>query len=126
MTLGPIQQQWVDSLRKYPERQYVGILGRRSIEGTIKACCLGQAKICLDGEDAFNNAGIITSYRFGTSYLSNYDANRLGLHSGGGEIIDGMLKESNNLASANDRGATWAEIADFIEQNPEKVFKTSK
>ena len=58
----------------------------------------------------------------------------LGLRSNNGKILDGWVyrgvdvlkyKTIHCLADANDNGIAWVEIADFIENNPEKVFTKS-
>ena len=131
MNLGPIQQYWVSELRNHPERQTYNILGFKEGD-TIRACCLGQAKICLDGDDAFviDSSGrtkIGSNSLWGI--LSPLDTDRLGLRSGLGDLSEDVSIGNNHyysLADMNDKGMTWLEIVDFIENNPELVFTEPK
>lgn len=127
--MGPLQKQWVADLRKYPERQTHGELGRRLFDNSIKACCLGQLLITdcemNNKELPFNNNEAL--YDQNTSldcYLEN-SYEKYGLIDDMGAIgvcSDENFKGHRNLSQANDAGISWVEIADFIEANPEKVF----
>ena len=126
MTLGKIQQAWIDSLRKHPERQMEGKLGVGT-PNNYKACCLGEALCVLARVNKkrlpFNLMNISDGGNM--NYLSN-GAEKLGLLDSRGQLKDGFkLKGSNTLSAANDFGATWTEIADFIEAHPEAVFTKS-
>lgn len=137
--LGPIQKAWIADLRKYPERQGRGKLGSLDSNGNYRdICCLGQALITLKeykGEQVFTSENEFLAdidhkpedtVMF-TSYLTN-SYKELGLISQSGEIINDTFEHQNpleSLAYMNDNGKTWAEIADFIEKNPEKVFTHS-
>ncbi len=125
--LGPMQTLWIKELREHPERQMDGVLGEGSIE-KFKACCLGQALVCLKGEEAFNNntREIIDNQQ--TYYLKSFAD--MGLRSDSGKFktaveLDNVLYGS--LAEMNDSGEVkWSQIADYIEANPENVFVESK
>lgn len=127
--LGPIQRAWIKDLREHPERQMPGALGEIGEDGTISACCLGQAAITrcrlLGLPEPFNKEGIIMS-EGSEQILYNYDD--FGLLSESGSIKGEYRQHFNNnytLASCNDHGMTWAEIADQIDKYPEAVFNKS-
>lgn len=121
--LGPLQKAWVKELREHPERQIMGELGSGNID-KFKACCLGQLHVCAKGKNAFNERGEIDDGDLG--YL--HSCTDYGLRSSGGSLKD-FHSFSNGtytcLSNANDGGVPWSELADFIEQNPEKVFTKS-
>ena len=123
MALGKKQQAWVDSLRKHPERQMAGKLGIGTPDN-YKACCLGEALCVLARLNKkrlpFDMMAISDGGNM--NYLSN-GYKKLGILGSNGELNKGFtLKGWNSLSSANDEGATWTEIADFIEAHPEAVF----
>lgn len=130
--LGPIQKQWIEDLRKYPERQAPYGLASR-IAGEIKACCLGQLILTdceLTGKEAEWEGS--TLHCFGkpgaTAFVHNYTDYGLNSLNGaikGGYYLEYEREKYHALAYANDRGVPWSVIADFIEQNPEAVFTKS-
>ena len=127
MKLGKKQQEWVNQLKKYPERQYSSKLGHKDANDKIRACCLGQALICMKGRWAFDEDGEI--YDGSSDYPKN-SFEDIGLITYTGEFKDGKYHQigdcyQKSLADANDDGATWLEIAEFIENNPEVVFNKS-
>jgi len=137
MELGPIQKEWIKSLREHPERQTTGHLGAKMGNGKdYKACCLGEG-LCilrrLDGQDPLNffEPGGRLLDNAEHNYLLSETAERLGLHDGKGSLkgeVDSVEVRSHrlySLSSANDTGMTWPEIADFIEKHPESVFAKS-
>ena len=116
MELGPIQKQWLQSLREHPERQLKFQLGRQKEDGIYKACCLGElgliAKICHWDNDNLNDE---------TGALSNLQTfEKVGLRSQWGMAQIGSTKPP--LAALNDEHMTWPEIADYVEKNPELYF----
>jgi len=117
-------KMWLTTLEQHPERQTISVLGRT--EG--KFCCLGQLCHLLYEEDE------ITTSKNGEFYFygSDFDSELLPK-----EIVDfmhffdnsGCIEEDResddrkySLADMNDNGTTWPEIANFIRENPEKVF----
>ena len=123
MELGKVQKAWVSDLRKYPERQNDGILGKviKLKDGyNIKCCCLGQAEITINGMP--KGTSICSG---GSSFGLEGSYKQLGLHSMRGDLEGGLLEGYASLASANDGGVTWEVIANFIEKNPEVVFTKS-
>jgi hypothetical protein len=119
--LGPLQKLWVETLRKYPERQHRETLGYVGGHGLITCCCLGQLLLCnkeLRGEELkygsiYDGEGHLKS---GSTLSVSYS--EFGLRNSVGSIEDG----SNSLAVMNDTGKTWLEIADYIETNADKLF----
>lgn len=120
--LGPIQKKWVETLRKYPERQNKGSLGKIDRKtGEIKACCLGQGllvaheMLCM--KMPVNIYGfILDSSDNAFSLFSSKDL--LGLRDSGGDFGDGR----DCLANMNDGGIPWAKIADIIEERASELF----
>lgn len=137
MELGPIQKEWIKSLREHPERQMSGHLGAKSEDGkNYKACCLGEG-LCmlrrLEGKDPLNffEPGGRLLDNVEHNYLIPETADKLGLHDGKGQLkgevayIQARGHRLYSLSSANDTGMTWPEIADFIEKYPDSVFTKS-
>lgn len=138
MELGTLQKAWVKSLREHPERQSHAKLGQIHNRETnnYTACCLGELKLVYCQLNnlplPFNEDGYITdssgaSSGSSQSYLVG-SWEKFGLRSDGGKIMVSMEKDGRSfpsLAHANDGGITWAEIADYIEANPENVFTKS-
>lgn len=141
MELGPVQKLWLRSMNEHPERQGKGVLAiKLSADATnYNACCLGELHIC-----ALKSEGVEPSFREDHGYLylkgnvimqdggsSVYLVDswqKYGLYSDCGEFKDYKKHKIgegiySSLAEANDSGATWAEIATFIEANPEEVFR---
>lgn len=137
--LGPLQKLWIQFLREHPERQTKDILGRKAGDDYV-ACCLGELHLCYH---RLNNLPLpfitIDKHEF---IIDTYDYNNLqldasfkdyGLHDANGSfkfkhmeaVMGGGSKYYTSLAIANDAGATWVQIADFIEANPECVFEKS-
>lgn len=121
--LGPLQKLWVESLRAHPERQGNYRLGKGNVTN-YTACCLGELHLCAhrlaNKKLPFSASGLIVSdddEALLTRHWAEY-----GLYSPDGKILGEGWEEFSSLATANDQGKTWLEIADFIEQNPEKVF----
>jgi hypothetical protein len=120
MELGKVQKAWVSDLRKYPERQDDGRLGKviKLKDGYhIRCCCLGQAEITMNGMP--KGTSICSG---GSSFGLEGSYKQLGLHSMMGVFQGGLLEGHDSLANANDGGVTWEVIANFIEKNPEVVF----
>lgn len=124
LTLGPIQKEWIQSLRDHPERQ-----GRLYLEINGKRCCLGELLVIttLHGITSTKTLGGVL---FDTTTISrNYcsgigNSELLGLKNrlGGLRV---PCKGKTSLATMNDNGMTWAEIADYVEANPGDVFTKS-
>lgn len=121
LELGPLQRRWVNRLKKHPERQLKGTLGKRFHNGDYKACCLGEAGLmmgtCVFGLDGtLHEKGHI--HRTG-ALTRSYD--RLGLRSSIGTVDD-----MASLATLNDDpDYTWTDIAYLIEAAPELFFTKS-
>ena len=115
MELGPNQKKWVAALRSGEYKQ-----AKDFMEHKGGFCCLGvSAKvldpyIILEGKhDLGPFPEVFDAYGFRCD-LGEID----GDHSWGDKVTC--------LAEANDRGVTFAEIADFIEAHPDAVFTESK
>lgn len=148
--LGPKQQAWVDALRANPEQQLRGSLihTERYVNG-IGYCCLG--KLCAmdmanapEGTYKEYGIGILGLSYYGmdesTYGLARYLVKEYGFRSNLGALAipfynDGSthhkkwfpdIKQGEGfypcLAALNDNGATWPQIANYIEAHPGNVF----
>jgi hypothetical protein len=128
MELTELHKEWIADLRRYPERQRPRTLGYIA-EGCTYACCLGQLLLTADRlglEEARWFESRLFSLNGSDVDMDIVDYDKFGLASPAGNIQGGWQYNKHtkftSLADANDGGATWSEIADFIEQNPDKVF----
>lgn len=132
--LGPLQTQWIQSLREHPERQTIKTLGKRLHDGTYRACCLGEAGliagVCFWSE--FNTLSTVAGDVNSSSHqqvLDNDAYKAMGLKSPWGHIraVRGIGDSSvPSLSWLNDHGKTWPQIADIIMQDPSQYFTESK
>ena len=118
--LGPIQKQWIASLRANPDRQLNNQLGRRTPDGSYTACCLGELGL-IAGLCEWDRAILIVK---GTTFMGFLNAVyvQVGLRSEKGHPRDARFAI---LSVMNDRLNTWPEIADIVEANPEQYFTIS-
>lgn len=108
--LGPIQKTWLSMMRSGEYEQCTARLTRPTKDG-VGYCCLGL--VCLALGDIPQG---------GADHLSSDQRDRMGLFS-----VNGELRYEPGLISMNDGAKiTFAQIADFIEANPEKVFREPK
>ena len=114
--LGPLQKKWVKTLRSGKYKQ-----GKEALKKGEKYCCLG---VLCDIEQKLTTEGYVKGTG-NEAYLPKTLVSKYSFHS-----EEGNLKNYSNgkpsLVVMNDKGYTFKEIADFIEQNPEQVFKQSK
>ena len=126
--LGPLQKMWVESLKAHPDRQTTDILGEGHPRD-YKACCLGELHLCYHRmkhkKYPFNAFGSLTDRdHIGMLYTSHA---KYGLRDEKGGLrkpytIDGSSVPFFSLASMNDNGVSWPDIAKYIESNAENVF----
>lgn len=129
MELGEIQKAWIKSLRENGHRQATNYLGFKTSDGEYKACCLGEALCVLNRikgiESKFIDGDLMdgeSDEELSKSYLEIGLITELGGLKNAITIDD---IEHHSLSDLNDYIFTWAEIADYIEQNPENVFTKS-
>ena len=115
--IGPLQQEWLSRLEKYPERQHKTSLGYQA-DSSYKACCLGEAAMVL-GVAKFDNEGVMFNQE-SLAYLWDYEL--LGLYSKEGK----SRYSGTSLSDLNDSDKTWPEIAKMVRDNPSNFFKESK
>jgi hypothetical protein len=134
MKLGPIQKQWIAALRDNPDQQITRQLGTL-VDGQEYFCCLGKGASIVDTaewkelEYLTKPVDAILMDGDGHFALSPQTCQMLGLYTELGlfnhrDEIKGRVVTS--LYQMNDNGFTWDEIADYMEQHPENVFKESK
>lgn len=122
--LGPLQTQWIQSLRDYPERQMRSVLGDKKPDGSYQACCLGEAGI-IAGVCRWDDYGsLVTNDGFSSSILAQDTYKAIGLRSPRGDAK--AKTEVKSLAYYNDYGKTWPQIADILTEDPEMYFTEPK
>jgi hypothetical protein len=123
------QKKWVEALRSGEYKQ-----GKRALCKEGNFCCLGVAAELFKTEDtviitskvkSVDNLGEpiyinLTSYDNSDSCAPNYVVKALALHSDTGGVNDATVTA---LTQENDMGATFEEIANLIESNPQHYFK---
>jgi hypothetical protein len=127
------KQAWIDALRSGEFNQCTGALGKLNPEGGINYCCLGVlATLAGAGHRVDANEGndiLVFEFEDGAEDSGVIPA------SCRATIVDGLNLEAlvdnpaladpgreddlmRTLSSKNDRGATFAEIADYLENLP--------
>jgi hypothetical protein len=108
--LGPLQTKWLEALESGEYKQQRA--GWLQTEDGF--CCLGVANVvCNLGEVSY------------TDLTETYD--KMGLINYYGDIKDGGLLGKHSLAGVNDgTSLSFKEIAQYIRENPKKVFLESK
>jgi hypothetical protein len=124
--LGPLQRKWVAYLKKHPEQQITGRLGK-VVSGEKKMCCLGAGGIIVkscrwSGENLVDE---VCGYEETVLLIKGY--NKLGLNNASGSIKNDSIEDAwFSLAYLNDDGEhTWIDIAYLIEAAPELFFNKS-
>lgn len=124
-------KEWIQYLKDNPDKQCSGFLGTIKDGELVEACCLGVLvwlhadKKLPDGEISTHVEG--KKPRISKNVVENYEElnlcdtvgsfkNTLYL-----DFPDGSIHHS--LASANDKGVSWADIAKAIEENPDQIFR---
>lgn len=120
--LGPIQEKWLKSLEDHPERQMAGRLGLKTSEDTYTACCLGEAGL-IAGVCEWNEYGMLLTKESNDDGLLSGVYYSLGLRSASGKPLDTTMHDT--LASLNDNGHTWPQIAKLLREHPEQYFTES-
>ena len=123
---GPNQEKWLQELESGNNLQCKKSLTRFDSD-CRHYCCLGLAadkvlKLKRVDESDSTSYFIFNKYRL-FAYLSGESYYELGLFSPQGDIM--MNGEMKTLSQMNDSGLTFKEIAQFIRNNPEKVFSHS-
>lgn len=123
--LGKLQKAWVKALKsnKYPQTTL-------ALNDENGYCCLGVLEK-LEGK-LTKGKNSTESHIKGTSNftaLSKSTMNKYGFYGTNGKFTDTLKRvtlnhaEAYSLSSLNDQHCTFTEIAEFIENNPELVFK---
>lgn len=117
--LGPLQEKWMQSLEQHPERQGRNTLGVQMSNGSYKACCLGEGGLTA-GICRWDEEGLLVDIDSGSTHYLDSGYIKLGLRDKRGVAKDYILSES--MASMNDDGYSWPEIAAIVRGNPEAYF----
>ena len=119
MSLNPNAQEWVNDLRSGKFKQAKGRLGN----GRGGYCCLGVACLTYQRVTGEKIGDRRLKWRRGGGLDGALSEIRewLGLFDSEGEYVgyEGKMKA---LASDNDEGKAFTEIADIIESEPEGLF----
>lgn len=135
IVIGPLQEQWLQSLEQHPERQMSYKLGEKKPDGSYKACCLGEAGI-ISGTCYWNEHGqlaikdeylIIPIWKGGKAIhtLDGEAYKIMGFNSEAAKASDASADNHMTLAEMNDDGKTWPEIAAMIRKDPSRWFNKS-
>lgn len=124
------KQAWIDALRSGEFNQCTGALGKLADGGGVNYCCLGvlatlagaghcfrpdegEGILVFDFGDGSEDSGIIPlSVR--DTIVSDLKLGQL-IYETGPDREDDLMR---TLSSKNDRGATFNEIADYLENLP--------
>lgn len=113
---------WIAALRSGLYEQ-----GTKYLNCDGKYCCLGVLCEIVPGVKKKEDKAHPGLYRYGesgrTGCLPNEINNQLKFRSSYGDVSSLYLKDKSELAAANDSGATFDEIADFIEKNWPALLK---
>lgn len=123
--LGPLQEYWVTQLEKYPEKQLTGRLFEGTSSKDYKACCLGEAILCVNRVNKKKIWSTEIIQQEMELVLTQNTIEKYGFYSKRGKFKNNnfkYLKYNNSLASLNDGGFTWPEIPAIIRRNPANVF----
>ena len=124
-----IMKKWVKALRSGEYDQGTGCLAQEDESGNHQFCCLGVLCNIMQEETGELKIG---NYQSGltNAYVYSYDdevgvlENKV-MEWSGIKDNNGAFKYKNNhsvdLASLNDKGKTFEEIADIIEKNYEVI-----
>jgi hypothetical protein len=123
--IGPIQEQWLQSLEQHPERQMKHALGEIDKKtGEYKACCLGElgliAGVCVWKVGTGRLVLNIDEYQ--TDALADV-WDEVGLYGPNGNADN---SHTDSLAWLNDNGKSWPEIAAIIRADPKLYLKEPK
>lgn len=119
MKLGPNQQKWIEALRSREFDQ-----GEGSLQKGDRFCCLGVACVIASQNDipiATDENGEIVG---DTLEIQDSVQDWLKLRDPEGHSKEKVFgrHEVRALASLNDLGMSFLNLADVIEQNPEEFF----
>lgn len=115
---------WVAGLRSGDYKQGKGVL--RSVDD--KYCCLGVAcELAIEAGVPVKRErtdGLVYQYDGQRYYLPTSVMEWLGLNTRGGRALVPLVWKytADGVAEMNDNDATFAEIADAIEREPEGMF----
>lgn len=114
------REKWVKALRSGRYKQGTGRLHSMADE----MCCLGVAcrVMRLKKEDTGKQGWV---YGGVSQYAPSSVVDAMGLCNDSGYTGYTLWKDEFSLASANDWGASFKEIADIIENEPEGLFRES-
>ena len=109
------RKKWVEALRSGKYKQGTGLL----FDGE-KYCCLGVLCEVAKINRSFNDNGFFI-YGDSEAFASSPEAmNFVGLETESGSFWSD--NSENHLTRLNDDGATFSELADIIESEPEGLF----
>lgn len=129
MELGPIQKRWIEELRSGRFKQGKEKLCRDPGDGVLRYCCLGVLCYVMSGKPNESEDAVVEEGVLGVDYmwcgkddvLPESIMVEAGLHSDQGDACD----DHRSLVAKNDAGWTFQEIADELEEHPERYFERS-
>jgi hypothetical protein len=95
-----LKEKWVKALRSGRYKQTTGVLSEHDSSGREANCCLGVlCRVARLRKDNWRDWGLLSDFDSGYALLEEHDFNE------------------QPLASLNDEGKSFSEIADYIEEN---------
>jgi hypothetical protein len=125
--LGPLQQEWVRCLRsgEFPQGKFRLVDMKDPVRGVYRHCCLGVACCVAEAK----GVGVEWEERSGALHangqcavLPTNVAKSMKFYDYDGQFQGFTMMDHEALTSANDLGATFKQIARFVEAHPEAVF----
>ncbi len=117
-------KKWVDALRSGKYKQTTQRLGLEQRDGTKRYCCLGVACEIYADENPDSlvrwKGKELYSREYNSGSLSPEIVKWLGLDDDCGRYTND--RNGYSLSRRNDHGASFEEIADIIESEPEGLF----
>ena len=109
-----IKQQWLKALRSGEYKQGRRVLRKKTVEGELKYCCLGV--LCELHRKATGAREWDLSIE-GYSYYGRAAYSPWEVRVWAGDVFRNKLSFEGILAEANDKGADFPTIANWIEAN---------
>lgn len=121
--LGPLQRKWVKALRSGRYNQIQGTL--RNSEGH---CCMGVAcqVVGLRAKKPQLGDAVWDFGPLNDGIIPDKAAKALSLRHPSARLFGRDFNGHSSLWAANDGGASFAQIADFIEAHPGALFTNAK
>jgi hypothetical protein len=122
--LGPLQKKWIAWLRANPDRQ-----AKQQLQTDDNFCCLGVACVVC-GVALADHLGRHEEPLKSQAYMPESVQEKMKFYTVSGSLRKNLRIAQDdtiyNLAGMNDRaGWSFAQIADYVEEDPSRVFSAA-